>query len=360
MYLFILFVIVILALLEYFLLKVLPGRITYSSFPDKRDLEPGEEFCLVTTLENSSVLPAFSVKIRESVPSELISMDEGRPVITEGVDSMFVTNVSIGPRQKIVRRFPVSLPSRGRYLFRGASVLVGDFIGLKETRINFQQVEEVIVFPQRLDIGRMCDTLGSLLGDVSVQRFIFEDPVLTVGFRDYTGKEPMKAINWKQSARMDSLMVNQYDHTRDLCVTVVLNVDHGAWNNRNTALLEKLFSYTRMVCEALETEKIRYSFVTNAVTAGTIGKWDRVEEGLGSRHLSIILEGIGRASYDPRESYEYLMSRVLKTAEQGQTHIILTPLREHRCEKEIQRLETMTGSRCAVLYAEEGGELKWN
>ena len=45
------------------------------------------------------------------------------------------------------------------------------------------------------------DVLSGFLGDVSVRRFIYEDPVLTTGFREYTGREPMKHISWTQSAR---------------------------------------------------------------------------------------------------------------------------------------------------------------
>ncbi len=360
MYLLLFFILVILALLEFLLIRKLPRRISYSSVPDRRNLEPGEEFCLVSTIENSSIIPAFSLKLREHVPQELVSRLPKRPIVDDCGYAMLCSSFYLMPKKKTVRRTPVTLPFRGRYLFRGADILVGDFIGVKETRLSFQQIEEVVVFPKRLDIGPMCDALGSLMGDVSVRRFIFEDPILTVGFRDYTGREPMKAINWKQSARMRSLMVNQYDHTTDPSVTVVLNVDYGTWNNRDFELLEKLFSYTRMVCEALESKKIRYSFITNAATAGTIGGWSKVEEGLGERHLSIILEGIGRASRDPRESYEFLLSRVLKTAEQGRTYIVLTPTRDHRCERELSGIETVSGNPCAMLYADEGGELTWN
>lgn len=360
MYLLLLFVFVILAFLEYLLIKVLPKRVKYSSVPEKRNLEPDEQFFLVSTVENSSRLPAFSLKLKEEVPPELECHIPKRRIVQEGPSSLLTANVSLKPRQRLILRTPVSFKARGRYLFRGATVLVGDFIGVKETRVNFQQVEEVVVFPRRLDTGDMCKALGSLMGDVSVRRFIFEDPVLTVGFRDYTGKEPMKTINWKQSARMRSLMVNQYDHTTDQSITVVLNIDYGTWNTRSIELLERLFSYARMVCEALESEKIRYSFITNAATAGTIGRWNKIEEGLGERHLRIILEGIGRASCNPKESYEFLLDRVLKSAQQGQTYIILTPKSEGRCERQIRSLETVSGSLCAMLYAEEGGELKWN
>ncbi len=360
MYLLLLFVFVILALLEFLLIRILPPHIKHSSAPDKRNLEPEEELFLISTTENTSLLPAFSVKVREEVPQALISNDPDHPISHDGANCILTSNMSLGPRQKIVKRFPVSFPARGRYLFRGANVLVSDFLGIKEARVSFRQLEEVVVFPKRLETDEMISALGSLMGDVSVRRFIFEDPVLTVGFRDYTGREPMKAINWKQSARMRSLMVNQYDHTTDLSAAVVLNIDYGAWNTRSTELLEKLFSYTRMVCEALEDKRIRYSFITNAATAGTIGRWNKIEEGLGERHLSIILEGIGRASCNPKESYEYLMGRVLKTAEQGQTYIILTPTREQRCEKEIERLRIISGDPCAMLYADEGGKLTWN
>ncbi len=66
--------------------------------------------------------------------------------------------------------------------------------------------------------------LGGVIGDISVNRFIFEDPMLTVGFSEYTGREPMRDISWTQSARLGRMMVKNYDHTVDLSVTILLNV----------------------------------------------------------------------------------------------------------------------------------------
>ena len=41
--------------------------------------------------------------------------------------------------------------------------------------------------------------LGGMIGDISVNRFIFEDPMLTIGFSDYTGREPMRDISWTRA-----------------------------------------------------------------------------------------------------------------------------------------------------------------
>ena len=83
------------------------------------------------------------------------------------------------------------------------------------------QTGEVVVIPPRCENSNVLRTLGGFLGDISVRRFILEDPLLTVGFREYTGREPMKSISWTQSARVGRPLVKQYDHTVDATVTVL-------------------------------------------------------------------------------------------------------------------------------------------
>ena len=56
-----------------------------------------------------------------------------------------------------------------------------------------------------------------------MNRFIMEDPVLRLGYRDYTGREPIKQISWTQTARMGRMMVSCQDYTVERTVTVMLN-----------------------------------------------------------------------------------------------------------------------------------------
>ena len=58
-----------------------------------------------------------------------------------------------------------------------------------------------------------------------MRRFILDDPSLLVGYREYTGREPMKQISWNQTAKTGRLTVRQNDHTTDRIAMVIVNMD---------------------------------------------------------------------------------------------------------------------------------------
>ena len=218
----------------------------------KNLVEIDEEFQLITTLRNASRRFIPFIRISEYVPRD-ITMDAKR--CTMGFDenrAKVNSTVYMMPRQKMVRRLRASLGRRGRYVFNGAILYGGDFLGLSEKAKYFDRLREVVVLPKRLDSVEFDRTLGGFLGDVSVNRFILEDPVLTLGFQDYTGREPMKQISFTATARTGRMMVKQFDHTLDVTVSVVLNLDARLPSGLALPLMETCFSMTRGVCEMLE------------------------------------------------------------------------------------------------------------
>ena len=62
------------------------------------------------------------------------------------------------------------------------------------------------------------------------------------GFRDYTGREPMKQISFTATARTGRMMVKQFDHTLDVTVSVVLNLDARLPSGMARPLMETCFS----------------------------------------------------------------------------------------------------------------------
>lgn len=57
--------------------------------------------------------------------------------------------------------------------------------------------------------------LGGFLGELSVNRYLYEDPILTAGYRSYTSGDPMRSIAWKQSVQGQGLMVKKWDYTTE-------------------------------------------------------------------------------------------------------------------------------------------------
>ena len=211
-------------------------------------------------------------------------------------------------------------------MFFHPKVICGDFLGLQETQQEINQFREVVVAPKEWDNLELKEVLGNFLGDYSVRRFIFEDPILTIGFREYTGKEPMKMISWKQSARSQTLMVKEYNHTIEPVISVVLNVETDAVEKEE--LLEKCFSLTRSVCSVLEEQGISYDFYTNALQTGSVGEDYMISEGLGRRHFEKVLESLGRSMYKPMFSCEKLFELAEVSGGKDRGKIIVTPTEE--------------------------------
>lgn len=327
--------------------------VSHRHFPDRHTVEPEESFSLITEMTNASRRFVPFVRLRETIPGALTVLEEGLSLSPpqEGKQVM-TSSLYLMPRQKWQRSLRCSLPQRGRYVFQGASLQGGDFLGVSETVSYQSEQAEIIVIPARCAQPGLAETVGGFLGERSVNRFLMEDPVLTLGFREYTGREPMKNISWTQSARMSRLMVKNFDYTLEPKATVLLNVQTAhteGWQQR----LEHCFSLARTVCEMLEEQKIQFRFLTNADAAGFLTHWNTLEDGMSQSHLNSILEGLGRATYDTLRPFDAILERAARSAEQGRTHILILPEQDPAHQEGIRRLELLSGAKVLVLSAEE-------
>ena len=315
--------------------------------------EADEQLELITTVTNHKMRFVPFLRLAEDVPDTFTCTSELEVAsITERRGSLR-SSVYLMPRQRLIRRTKFTLPDRGRYLFLGADLGGGDFLGFSESSRRADVLREVVILPRPIESDVITAMPGGLLGDMSVNRFIHEDPMLTLGFREYTGREPMKLISWAQSARMGELMVKNLDHTMERSATVLLNVNTFAFGAYGNELLEKSFSLARGVCEALEEQRIPYSFYTNARMAGGEGATGEVGDGLGQAHLRPILEGLGRATYDWTASVWSLVDRAVLAGDAGRTHILITPMRQDLNEAGVERLAERTGIEPKVLVVME-------
>jgi len=302
--------------------------VEYHCQPSRKLAAPDEIFELVTTLTNGSWRFIPFIQMTETLPKTAVVHSEGVVIDRSHYtgEMGYVSKVYLMPRSKLVRHVPVSISVRGRYLFMWAVLRGGDFLGLSE---NYESVKssgfnEVVVYPQPAAGDYVAEVMGGFLGDLSVRRFIIEDPILTVGFKEYTGREPMKAISWSQSARAGRMMVKSFDYTTEFSVSVVLNVELSE-ENETPSLIENCLSITHTVCQTLEDRKIKYDFFSNIVAHGSLGRWDYIGEGLGQSHFQIVLEGLGRASYAAFEPFAALMNRMLDRQTDDRSIIVITP-----------------------------------
>ena len=353
MTIFILFIaIIVIGVIQYFTLKNSLEHVEEDYSTSAVCVEPEEKLDLILSFRNRSRMFIPYLRYQMTLPEGFKLVDPNARGRSSGRNTVWHTGgvaastVWLGPRQRLERHIPITAPGRGRYPLHELTVYGGDFLGMKESIRGTYRYREVVVYPKEAKLDSLDDAFGGFLGDLSVRRFLFEDPVLTLGYREYTGREPMKAISWTQSARSGALMVKNYDHTTEPSVSVILNAEGD-----DTAAVERCYELARAVCARLEKKGAKYDFSMNAAMAGSMQTDCAVPEGMGQRHFYGVLECLGRATDHVRVDVDKLVQgRLQVTASHG--FIIITPERSEHAQQAI-RMASRSGAAVLVLCANE-------
>lgn len=310
----------------------LPGHLHYQYGFDIQLAEPGEKIVYTGRLFNDWFLPAVYVSFSASLP-------EGA-VITGRGNNYEAYRLCLLPHHGNRHTLTFSLPRRGVYRGGRYYLETGDFLGFKSHIRADHITGSITVMPRKCEEEKVIQMLGGYIGDISVRRFIMEDPVLTLGFRDYTGREPMKKISWPHSARASRLMVKTSDYTVDVSVAVVLNMAHGTEKEK-----EKSLEIVRTVCEQLEARQIPYQFLSN----GDVGSR---EEGYGQKHLSALMTGLGRSELYAYASFDTLIDRCIRERKNNRSYILVSPPLTAENHTSLSRLLEYSDHAPCVLEAE--------
>ena len=319
---------------------------------DRTLAEPDQPITQSVTVENHSRLAIPFVRVVLGYP------DEAKPLAEKSVQkrhyrkSILSWNaeyrLTLRGRRSMTKQVLMSFQQRGVYQAGNYHLSAGDLLGFRESKCHGDG-KNIVVMPWLSGQKTALDALGGFIGDISVKRFILEDPILTVGFRDYTGREPMRTISWKRTAQAGTLQVKQYDYTAERHIVVLLNVE-GA----DEAQFEECLRLTRSVCERLEQMKTPYGFRTNGNLPGPMGKVTSMVEGLGQQHLQTILYGLGSADATCFYSFRYLTMQTLRTRKSSEAYIVITPDDKGAVHTCIQELSSAVGAPICVLRGCEG------
>ena len=212
--------------------------------------EPGQAVTWSARVENHSRLPIPFVRLVQNFPLEAKTQEDSQwqaAFCRRNFLAWYTEyRMTIRGRHSITRNMRLTFDRRGVYQLGSYQLGAGDLLGFQESD-RHGGGQKIVIMPHHSAQNTAIDALGGFLGDVSVRRFILEDPILTVGFRDYTGREPLRAISWTRTAQSGSLQVKQYDYTAERHVVVLLNTE-GA----DEPQLEECLRLTRSVCEKLE------------------------------------------------------------------------------------------------------------
>jgi len=335
--------------------------IEYDSQFSKKLVEIDEPVELISTITNKLTSIRSFIRLSEEIAGvkekvDMISDPYYKKVTIQKLGSdkwLYSSTLYLIPRSKLRRTLKLTFEKRGRYLFRGASLYGGDFVGTKTQYQRFPTMHEVVVYPKSINAPQLLEIMGGFLGDISVRRFIMEDPILTIGTREYTGREPLKQMSWKHTARTNQLMVKQFDYTTEMVVTIFLDISKVKGKKTPDEYLENCFSVARTASQYLEDQKVSFEFVMNAYIAGF--QTNQITQSLGKAHLSLIYEKIGRATYEITETFEEMIKRFMIGHDKNRSMIIITPRRDLAKQALAAQLQKRTTGALTFIYGEDFG-----
>lgn len=336
--------------LERYSLKDPEKRIGIESSFQKRYAEVEETISLEIRMTNKGRLPVFYCHVQQSMGDGLEAKD---PAFSgehwrsyAGIGTLKDTFFLPG-RRSIRRTYSLNAMKRGCYSLQRVHVSVGDFLGIRESSFGSEARGEVIVLPQKSHRRDIPVSIGNLQGDISVQRFIHEDPILTAGYAEYTGREPWKSISWTQSARVNRMLVKKYDHTAEQTVTVFLDIEQAGEQ------LEECLSLARTVCETMDKKGMSWGFCTNADLYRMRAVSD-MAQGNGRTHLYRVLEALAYVDGHCTDGAEDYLKKLSKAENHSVGYLIIQPSPKAELAQVIQRLKADSGSVIYILYAEGG------
>ena len=100
----------------------------------------------------------------------------------------------------------------------------GDGFGMFRSTRRQEDVQMLVVYPRVVPLTSLGLPAKEPFGDRLAPQFMFEDPLRTVGVRDYRHEDDFRKVHWKASARRQRLQTRVLEPTNDMNLMVCLNV----------------------------------------------------------------------------------------------------------------------------------------
>ena len=328
-------------------------RLDYERRFDKLRAFPGETFEMTLRVTNRKLLPLSWLEICDSIPTAL-PLTEGMLVPTHIPQVSNLTAVfSLRWYERINRRYKLQCRTRGFYTLGPADIRSGDIFTLFESHENRQERTRLIVYPYVWPLEDLGFPAKEPFGDLKAHRRLFQDPLRTIGVRDYHPEDSLRHIHWKATARLGELQVRTFEPTTSLNLVVLLNVAtfKHHWQGFIPELLERTISLAGSIATWATGKKYRVGLVAN----GSMPHADqpiRVLPGRSPGQLMAILEALAAVTSFATIPIQDLLRRESPRLPWGATLVVVTAIVTDELATTIRGLQR-AGRRMALVSLAE-------
>lgn len=323
----------------------------------------GEYIELVEVVTNKKRMPLPYIHLKFQADRSLVFGDGNEN--SQVTDKTYRNDIfSLLMYQRITRRIPLLCSKRGVYTIDKLDMISTGIFMNEVLIVNCPVNEEVVVYPKIADVEMLEVIFSKLMGSIERSKYLYEDPFVFRGIRDYTPIDPMNTINWKASARTGSFMVNQFNETMCQEVCILLDVESESMIKRDD-LSEISISIAAGLSQMLIEKGISVSVITNGADYVS-GEYISTEAAAGPAQLRVINTVLARIDLK-REPVNYikLISDVIKPeSENRDKQCVYVMIAQNKRADLQQAFDELTGGRSDCMWIitadkDEETELKY-
>ena len=258
-----------------------------------------------------------------------------------------------GPFQRMSRRFQIDCTERGFYRYGPARLHSGDGFGFFGRRGTLLQQDQLIVYPSIYPVAELRLPTRNPFGDSRAKGRLYEDPLRTVGIREWQSSDSLRRIHWKASARHQELLSRQYEPSEEQQILLFLNVTtlQRHWHGHIPELQERVVSVAGSLAALATEQRLSVGLIANGHLPGSDQSL-RLLPGRSPGQLVRILELLAAVTPFATRPIEEMVLHEATRVPLGCTLVIVTAIAHDALLATIMDLAA-AGRRCVLFTLAE-------
>jgi uncharacterized protein (DUF58 family) len=217
---------------------------------------------------------------------------------------------SLSQNERIEVRFPIEARRRGLARIAKLTVDIPNLFGSGGIQMQYDKPvkSDILVFPQSKSVDGFTSAHTKIQGDFTVLNSLFNDPFQPVGTREYTPGDSFASINWKATAKMQSLQTKIHSPatSRNWLITLNISAHYSITSN-----LEEMIERTAYIIEMAAKQGIPFALAVNVRSfSGTPFYYLTAGEGMKQRQRALELLSVLSAddvTFPFSQLYQFLL-----------------------------------------------------
>ena len=252
-----------------------------------------EETSMTISVLNRKPLPLGKLSVVDEIPDEVEVADARMAVSSSPNTNIIMHNTSLAWYERIRWEYKIKGKARGFYRIGPARMESGDLFGFFESHKPVERNDYILVYPRVVSLPELGMPAVRPLGETRGGIRIFQDESRPSGLREYEVGDPLKIVDWKATARMQSLQVRTYEPSSTFTVILVVLVETSerTWQGYSPVNLERVITSAASVASYATERQYSVGLFSNG-TPILADRPMRLNPSSSPEQLTIILEAL--------------------------------------------------------------------